>query len=108
MKISKRTSVLGAAAAIALSVVLVGPVSPANAVSTGARYCSAGYDAYTAAGLDGGQALTIIHQQTNAGVTRMSGLYTHGGQTRLWSAGWQSFSSSSVSNWADVYYTGCF
>lgn len=109
MKTKKSIKVTAGAAAIALGLALAGPASPAHAVNTGARYCSYGYDAYTAGGLDSGQqSLTLIHHQTSGGVSKMSGLYTQAGQTRLWSAGWQSFSSSSISSGVDIYYTGCF
>jgi hypothetical protein len=96
-----------AAAAIAISV--FGASATAVGVSLGSRYCSYGQDAFTAASSSGpnGQAYTIIHQQTSNGVTRMSGLPTYGNQIRSWTAGWQSFSSSSVSDYTDTRYTFC-
>lgn len=83
----------------------------ASADVTGARSCAYGQDAYTAGGwYKSSFSSTIIHKQTRAGETRMSGLYTTAGQTRLWSAGWQSFSSSEVGTGTapDISYTGCY
>ncbi len=85
-------------------------VSSASAEYTGARACAYGQDAYTAGGWYAGSfSRTIIHKQTRLGETRMSGLYTVSGQTRTWSAGWQSFSASEVGEGSapDIAYTGC-
>ena len=100
------TALLGGATAIAL---IVGSTA-ATGVSLGARYCASGYDAYTAAASTAspGIAWTVIHQQTSGGVTRMAGLPTYSNAVRKWSAGWQSFSSSSVSDYTQSRYTGCF
>jgi hypothetical protein len=79
----------------------------AQAINTGSRYCSYGYDAYTAAGTS--YARTIIHQQADGVSTPwLQGLYTHAGETRRSSAGWQGFSSSSVSDDSSPHSTGCF
>lgn len=106
---NRKTLGIGTAFALAIGIALVGPAGPAAAVTQlGSQYCSYGYNAYTRGGApSGGWALTIIHQQTNAGVTRMSGLYTQPGQTRSWSAGWQSFSASSISSYAVNKSKGC-
>ena len=76
-------------------------------ISTGARSCSYGYDAYTAAGTT--YTRSIIHQQKD-GVSSpwLQGLYTLQGQTRKSSAGWQGFSWSSVSDGSTPYSTGCY
>lgn len=97
------------AVALALGMSVAGAAVAASSVSLGARYCAYGQDAYTAASSSGpnGQAYTVIHQQTSNGVTRMSGLPTYGNQVRSWTAGLQSFSSSSVSDYTDTRYTFC-
>jgi hypothetical protein len=91
---------------VALSSVLLSAVPASAWYSTGSRYCSYGYDAYTAAGGVDYDA-TIIHEQTNGGTTNMTGLYTHAGEVRTRTFGWQSFSASRVSQ-GPTRYTGCF
>jgi hypothetical protein len=106
MKKSTGKAVTAIAAAVALAVGTLFVSTPAFAwVSTGSRYCSSGYDAYTAAGGES-YAATILHEQTN-GSTQMAGLYTQAGQVRTWSYGWQNFSSSRVSQ-GPTRYTGCY
>src|SRR5690349_5225042 len=100
------TTLATVAAVIALAAgSLVIGASASAWYNTDSRYCSSGYDAYTAAGGVSYDA-TIIPEQTN-GSTHMSGLYTQAGQVRAWSYGWQSFSSSRVSQ-GPTRYTGCF
>lgn len=109
---SSRRRVYLATASILLTLgFAVGATAPAALATTyqlGSQSCPSGYDAYTRAGINqvGGVSLTIIHRQTNNGVTRMAGLYTQAGQSRSWSAGWQSFSASSVSD-SDTRSKGC-
>jgi len=102
MKRKSQLTLAGMALAVAS---VFAAATPAVAYDTGSRYCNYGYDAYTAAG-NLSVGTTIIHKQTNLGVTQVGGAYTQINTVRTMSWGYQSFSASSVSD-GNTRYTGC-
>jgi hypothetical protein len=104
-----KNRIAAATASVLLAVAMVATgTTPAHATyQLGARSCAYGYDAFTAAGPGTRFSATIIHQQWRGSERELRSAYTYAGQVRKITVGWQSFSGSSVSDQAEVRFTGC-